>query len=217
MEKQQVAIELLKRPIAYHPAIAKAFGSVNLALMWSQLYYWSERTTDPDGWIYKSHDEMFEETGLSRREQDTARKLGVSLGVLDDKLAGSPPRIHYKINVDETMDLLDRYIKKTKKVASVALVPQNSPGKIAQAFFSGLSAKTDLTQEILQMVDDRYGDAIRVEIEKFIEYWTEPNKTGTKQRWEMQPTFEVKRRLFNWLRRSREFSLAAQRKGITIT
>lgn len=29
----------------------------------------------------------------------------------------------------------------------------------------------------------------------FVEYWTEPNKSKTQLRWEMEPTFDVKRRL----------------------
>lgn len=40
---------------------------------------------------------------------------------------------------------------------------------------------------------------IRKEFEKFLLYWTEPNKSGTKQRWELQQTFDVKRRLVTWL------------------
>ena len=39
------------------------------------------------------------------------------------------------------------------------------------------------------------------EFQKFIVYWTEPNKSGTKVRWEQQNTFDVKRRLFTWLSR----------------
>ena len=65
--------ELLKRPIAYNPIVAKAFGSVKLGILWSQIYYWTDKTKDPDGWIYKTQNEVFDETGLSRREQETAQ------------------------------------------------------------------------------------------------------------------------------------------------
>lgn len=39
----------------------------------------------------------------------------------------------------------------------------------------------------------------------FVSYWTEPNKSQTKLRWEMQPTWDVKRRLGTWFRRDQEF------------
>jgi hypothetical protein len=41
----------------------------------------------------------------------------------------------------------------------------------------------------------------RNEIAKFTSYWTEPNQSGTKERWQMEKTFEVQRRLTNWLSR----------------
>lgn len=38
----------------------------------------------------------------------------------------------------------------------------------------------------------------RQEVNKFVSYWTELNSTGKKQRWELEKTFEVKRRLVTW-------------------
>ena len=45
-----------------------------------------------------------------------------------------------------------------------------------------------------------------LEIKKFVLYWTEPNSTGKKLRWQMQKTFDVKRRLATWLMNSKKFS-----------
>ncbi len=36
------------------------------------------------------------------------------------------------------------------------------------------------------------------EAEKFIRHWTEPNKSGTKVRWQLEKTFEIRRRLNKW-------------------
>lgn len=36
--------------------------------------------------------------------------------------------------------------------------------------------------------------------EEFIDYWTEPNKSCTKMKWEMQQTFDISRRLKRWVR-----------------
>jgi len=41
---------------------------------------------------------------------------------------------------------------------------------------------------------------------QFCSYWTEPNQTKRKVRWEMQPTWDTKRRLSNWLARSNSFA-----------
>lgn len=48
-------------------------------------------------------------------------------------------------------------------------------------------------------------DSNHAEILKFCSYWTEPNKSGKRLRWELQPTFEIKRRLLTWLSNSKTF------------
>jgi len=44
------------------------------------------------------------------------------------------------------------------------------------------------------------------EIKKFISYWTEPNKSKTKLRWELEKTWDTKRRLGNWMRNCDKFN-----------
>lgn len=43
------------------------------------------------------------------------------------------------------------------------------------------------------------------ELSKFISYWTELNHAGTKQRWQMEKTFEVNKRLTNWFNNISKF------------
>jgi hypothetical protein len=86
----------LGRPVAYYPIFASKLGGVTPAVMFSQLAYWY-RIDAVDQWIYKTATEMYNETGLTRREQDTARDKLVSLGVLETKLAGVPAKTHYRI------------------------------------------------------------------------------------------------------------------------
>lgn len=109
---KRVTEELLRRPIAYHPIVAKAFGSVKLAVLWSQLYYWSDKTKDADGWIYKTREEIYSETGLVRKEQETARKIAQELGVIDEKLAGMPPKMHFRVNMDASIKIISKFVGK---------------------------------------------------------------------------------------------------------
>jgi len=86
------------RPVAYHPTLAKALGSVNAALLLSQLLYWTPRTKDPDGWVYKTQAEFYDETGLSRREQETARRALACHGVLIEARHGMPAQLFFQID-----------------------------------------------------------------------------------------------------------------------
>ena len=61
-------------PVAYHPMLSHFFESVNAAIFFCQLRYWSERTVSPLG-VYKTSEEWTAETGLSYREQATARRI----------------------------------------------------------------------------------------------------------------------------------------------
>ncbi|HHA2024796.1 TPA: primosomal protein I [Enterobacter ludwigii] len=94
-------IHLLDRPIAYQPAFAQLrAGKVKsgpvAAVLLSQFVYWHNRM-DGD-WMYKTREDIKKETGLSRDEQETARKRLVALGVLEEELRGVPATLHYRIN-----------------------------------------------------------------------------------------------------------------------
>ena len=49
-------------------------------------------------------------------------------------------------------------------------------------------------------------DVARSKIREFVRYWTELNATGKKQRWEMEPTFDINGRLGRWFANSKEFN-----------
>jgi hypothetical protein len=78
-----------------------------------------------------------------------------------------------------------------------------TPAQEARSFFEGN------IETILKEFVDKTGvneDTLKKEFAKFILYWTEKNKSGTRQKWEQQDTFEVKRRLATWLGRVTNFT-----------
>ena len=96
------AVDLLLRrpPIAYRVEYARTFGSVTAALFLSQLCYWSGRGRDPE-WVYKTRTEWQEETGLSRREQETARRILRDAGVIEEMLERKPFKLYFRVCVDK--------------------------------------------------------------------------------------------------------------------
>ncbi|OAT26701.1 replication protein O [Buttiauxella ferragutiae ATCC 51602] len=102
-------IKLLDRPVAYQPAFAQlSAGKVRLgptaAVLLSQFVYWHNRMDG--GWMYKTRTDIKKETGLSRDEQETARKRLIAIGVLEEDLRGVPATLHYKINSERLEELL---------------------------------------------------------------------------------------------------------------
>lgn len=98
--------ELLDRPIAYHKVFADLAGSVTGGVFLSQAVYWSRRTSDPAGFFYKSRDQWTAETGLTRSEQETARKNLRLSGILIEQRGGEDNRLFYKIDTDRLVELL---------------------------------------------------------------------------------------------------------------
>jgi hypothetical protein len=86
--------------------IAKAVKSVTAGVFISQILYWTPRTKDPNGWIYKTQADIYEETALTRREQETARRILRNQGVLEEKKAGVPCRLYFRVNMAALVNLL---------------------------------------------------------------------------------------------------------------
>lgn len=99
------------RPVAYFPKLRHITGSVNATLFLCQLIYWEGKQASKTGWIYKTHSEMEEETGLSRREQETARRKLKDLGLIEERLAGVPQRLHYRLDKKKINDAWDTFVQ----------------------------------------------------------------------------------------------------------
>ncbi len=111
MKKYSNLKMLLSKPIAFHASLAIIGGSVASGLMLSQAFYWSTRTKKGDGWFYKSREEWFEETTLTRREQETARKMLKERGFMEESLRGVPATMHFRINEENIEKALIIYSK----------------------------------------------------------------------------------------------------------
>ena len=111
-------LSILSRPVAFHRVLADLTGNVLSALMLSQAIYW-QRVADAGGsnsplagrW-HKTREDWTDETALTRREQETARKR---LRELADEHGrrlwaecehGMPSRLFYRVDVDVLHALL---------------------------------------------------------------------------------------------------------------
>ena len=95
--RQRVKDMLPNRVVGYSPDLARAVGGATTGLFLSQLLFLSDKGANPDGWVYKSEAEMGKETGLSKREQQTARRKLLSLGVITIMRGGWKNTYHFKV------------------------------------------------------------------------------------------------------------------------
>ncbi|GMQ50348.1 hypothetical protein LST1_06360 [Neisseria elongata] len=93
------------RPIAYYPKLAKPLGGVNAAILFGHFFYWHDKTENPLG-VYRTAEEIEDETGLSVQEQRTARSKLRERGVLIETEKRIEHRIYYKLDLNAFDDLM---------------------------------------------------------------------------------------------------------------
>lgn len=159
MTKRIVMNLLSDRPIAYHPDIARVAGGVKAGIFLSQLLYWSDKGKRTDGYIWKTQGEWETETALTRREQESARKILKSKGLLDEKLQGIPAKLYYKINTDILYQLLDDlYVQSSMHESAILDVTEapNSDAPKRQSITESTKEYTETTSTVDSLFSETF-------------------------------------------------------------
>lgn len=122
-DRMKVILEdIMDKPIAFHRIFKTITGSTNAALFLSQAWFWSKTSivTKRQGWFYKTILDWEEETGLSRREQENARKKCKELGIIEEQLkkvyshdkdqkgkSYGHATLHFRVNKDKVYELIE--------------------------------------------------------------------------------------------------------------
>ena len=91
-------LEVFDIPVSFHRCLVPVTGGITSALMLSQAI-WTTHALDPtaEGWFMRSQEEWTEETGLSRWEQETARRALRRAGLLEERRFGMPARLWFRV------------------------------------------------------------------------------------------------------------------------
>lgn len=85
--------------ILYMPAYTHLLGSVQAGIMLSQLVYWNNMGHHGnDGFFYKTVEEFYAETGLTKHQQRRAVIDLENNGLIEVKYARVPRKRHFKVN-----------------------------------------------------------------------------------------------------------------------
>lgn len=151
------------RPIAFQRGFVFLGCGITGALMLSQAVYWSKRTNDPDGWFYKTAEEWEAETGMTRREQETARTKLSASGVLCEKKQGLPCKLFYRVDFEELLRQCgygETSLHESAKQGSTEV-----PNRSTQKRQSSTETTTETTTDINQPNGSASGDAGVQELE----------------------------------------------------
>ena len=97
----QLLLDVFDAPVSFHRCLVPVTGGITSALLLSQAI-WTSQWLEPaaDGWFLRSQDEWTQETGLSRWEQESARRLLRRSGLLEERRIGMPARLWFRVRPD---------------------------------------------------------------------------------------------------------------------
>ena len=120
--RQKVKDMLPNRVVGYSPDLARIVGGATIGLYLSQLLFLSDKGANPEGWVYKSEQEMGRETGLTKREQQTARRKLLSLGVITIMRGGWKNTYHFQVLWEKLYQVIAG-LQQTQTVATQKVEP----------------------------------------------------------------------------------------------
>lgn len=104
---------LSKRYVAYYPSLAELTGSPKAALMLGHAMYMTrvvmEKQPNRGGWFWKTAKEWKQVSGLSIREVETARKMLLKDGILQESRRGMPAKLWFRVDLDRLAMMLCQY------------------------------------------------------------------------------------------------------------
>lgn len=141
------SLKVAGRPIAYYPKLAKPLGGVNAAILFGHFFYWHDKTENPLG-VYRTAEEIEEETGLSVQEQRTARSKLRERGVLIETEKRIEHRIYYKLDLNAFDDLMLQHSGSEESTAPKCNI--NSPEMQNQHSWSEESTAVIRTEDLTE-------------------------------------------------------------------
>jgi hypothetical protein len=162
-------------------------------LISKQIYFENEQGIID--YFFNTQENIQKDTTLSIYQQRAALSKLKEFGLVSVKLMGIPAKRHFKVNAHQVMQLLhDKECSKPKTINKNKVITNNI-----------LQRREAFNESVLNLC---YAEKLLDDTEatKFIDYWTEPNKSNTKMRWEMQKTWQLTLRLKNWAKRVNQWA-----------
>ena len=173
--------------IVLNKELAKQVGlkeAVLLAdLISKEEYFISKGMTD--GWFFNTEANIEADTTLNSYHQRKCLKTLKKFKIIETKRKGIPAKQYFKINEEQVLQILNNL-----SVKNSTTINKNKEIKITNNTIS--NRRDDFVFEVLTF---EYDESI---LNGFIDYWTEPNKSNTKMKFELNKTWKTSLRLKTW-------------------
>ena len=166
-------------------------GAVLLAdLISKEEYFIANGMTD--GWFFNTAKNIEEDTCLTSHQQRKAIKNLKELGIIETKVVGIPAKQHFKIIENKLLSYFNTSCEESAKlvVKKTQTINKNNNNNNNN---NNISNRRD--KFVFEVLTFDYDESI---LNGFIDYWTEPNKSNKKMKYELNKTWSTKLRLKTW-------------------
>ena len=172
-------------------------GAVLLAdLISKEEYFIANGMTD--GWFFNTEANIERDTTLTSYQQRKVLKTLKKYEIIETKRKGIPAKQYFKINEANLLKILsceetkELVVKKLNDLSETNLTTINKNKEI-KINNNTISNRRD--KFVFEVLTFDYDESI---LNGFIDYWTEPNKSNTKMKFELNKTWSTKLRLKTW-------------------
>ena len=170
-------------------------GAVLLAdLISKEEYFIANGMTD--GWFFNTAKNIEEDTCLTSHQQRKAIKNLKDLGIIETKVVGIPAKQHFKIIENKLLSYFNTSCEESAKLVvkkTQTINKNNNKNNNNNNNNNNISNRRD--KFVFEVLTFDYEESI---LNGFIDYWTEPNKSNTKMKYELNKTWSTKLRLNTW-------------------
>ena len=146
-------------------------------------YFISKGMTD--GWFFNTEANIEADTTLNPYHQRKCIKTLKTHQIIETKRMGIPAKQYFKINEFQVLQILNNLLVKDSTI-----INKNKEIRIINNTIS--NRREDFVSDVLSF---DYDENI---LNGFIDYWTEPNKSNTKMKYELNKTWQTSLRLKTW-------------------
>ena len=166
-------------------------GAVLLAdLISKEEYFIANGMTD--GWFFNTAKNIEKDTCLTSHQQRKAIKNLKDLGILETKVVGIPAKQHFKIIENKLLSYFNTSCEESVELVVKKTQTYNKNKEIRITNNTISNRRDKFVSEVLSF---DYDKSI---LNGFIDYWTEPNKSNTKMKFELNKTWKTELRLKTW-------------------
>ena len=181
--------------IVLNKELARQVGlkeAILLADLISKEEYFIANGMIDDGWFFNTAKNIEKDTSLTSHQQRRAIKHLKSIGIIETKVVGIPAKQHFKIIENKLLSYLTNSCEESEQqvVKKTQTINKNKEIRITN---NNISIRELNFINQVSLLD--YDLTLK---KQFCDYWTEPNKSNTKMKFELNKTWKTELRIKTW-------------------